>query len=72
MDYLSRYPKSVFEMELQLAKKEYTPEEIEETMPVLKELNYLNDLEYARSYVLGEVGRRGKSLLKVRQKLYHK
>lgn len=69
LDYLSRYPKTAVELQQQLHKKWYDEEEVTKTVARLQELSYLDDAEFARNYLLGEVGRRGKSLALCKAKL---
>lgn len=70
--YLNKYPKTVHDMRLQLIKKWFPLEEIEEAMPQLEKSGYLDDNTYARSYLNSEVVRKGKPLLLIKQKLIHK
>lgn len=48
---LERYDRTEMEMRKKLKEKEYTPEEIEETIGFLKEYRYVNDAEYADRYI---------------------
>lgn len=48
LEYFDRTEK---EMRQKLKDKEYTPEEIEETLCFLKEYGYVNDAEYAGRYI---------------------
>ncbi len=70
--YLSRYPKTAYEMRIQLKKKWYAPEEIDETIPVLEKRGFLDDTAYAKLYLSSEVVRRGKSLAVMMGKLRQK
>lgn len=70
--YLGKYPKTVHDMIAQLKKKWFPQEEIEEAIPLLIENNYLNDMQYAESYLHSEVVRKGKPLLLIKQKLIMK
>lgn len=70
--YLSKYPKTVFEMRQQLKKKWFADEEIDETMPKLETAWYLHDRNYAQAYLQSEVVRKGKPLLLIKQKLLMK
>lgn len=72
LHYINRFPKTEYELRLQLRKKWYFDEEIEEVMQQLFELNYVNDAEYARLYLSSEVERKGKPLFKIRWKLLQK
>lgn len=48
---LERYDRTEMEMRKKLKEREYTPEEIEETISFLKEYRYVNDAEYADRYI---------------------
>jgi len=67
--YLSRYPKTEQEMRILLYTKGYNTEEIEHTMDVLKENNFINDEKFAESYLYSEVIKRGKPVFLSRKKL---
>ena len=67
--YLSRYPKTEQEMTILLYTKGYSTEEIEHTMDVLKENNFINDEKFAESYLYSEVIKRGKPVFLSRKKL---
>lgn len=51
LSILERYDRTEMEMRKKLKEKEYTPEEIEETLGFLKEYRYVNDAEYADRYI---------------------
>jgi len=70
--YVSRFPKTEFELRLQLRKKWYFEKDIDETIDDLKKLNYVNDTEYVRMYLYSECERKGKPLFKVKGKLMQK
>ena len=70
--YLNKYPKTVRDMRLQLSKKWFPLEEIEQAMLQLEKSGYLDDAVYARSYFNSEVVRKGKPLLLIKQKLISK
>lgn len=59
-------------MRLQLTKKWFPHEEIEQAMVQLEKSGYLDDSVYARSYLNSEVVRKGKPLLLIKQKLINK
>jgi regulatory protein len=59
-------------MRLQLTKKWFPLEEIDEAIPQLEKSGYLDDSVYARSYLNSEVVRKGKPLLLIKQKLINK
>ena len=67
--YLSRYPKTEQEMTILLYTKGYSTEEIEHTMDILKENNFINDEKFAESYLYSEVIKRGKPVFLSRKKL---
>ncbi len=72
LHYVSRFPKSEFELRLQLRKKWYKEFEIDESIEALKKLNYVNDEEYVRLYFSSESGRKWKPVFKVIGKLRQK
>ena len=67
--YLSRYPKTEQEMTILLYTKGYSTEEIEHTMDILKENNFINDEKFVESYLYSEVIKRGKPIFLSRKKL---
>ena len=72
LHYISRFPKTEFELRLQLRKKGYKEDEIDESIGEMKKLNYVNDREYTRLYLSSECERKGKPLFKVKGKLMSK
>ena len=72
LHYVSRFPKSEFELRVQLRKKWYTEKENDEAIEQLKKLNYVNDLEYVRLYFSSECERKGKPEYRVVSKLRQK
>lgn len=48
--YLSKSARTAHEIEVRLARKEYGAEDIAYVVKRLKELNFLNDAEYAKNY----------------------
>lgn len=70
--YINRYPKTAFELRLQLRKKKYTDDDIDAAMTVLEEKNYVNDYEFAKLYYSSEVARKWKPVYMVTQKLRQK
>ena len=72
LHYINRFPKTEFELRLQLRKKGYYEEEIDETMQQMFVLNYVNDYEYTKLYLNSECIRKGKSLYAVKGKLLQK
>lgn len=63
--YINRYPKTQYELTLQLRKKWYADHEIDDTIQQLIGLNYVNDVEYTRLYISSEVAKKWKPLFKV-------
>lgn len=72
LKYIHRYPKTEFELKLQLRKKWYTDNEIQETIVQFYALNYINDEEYTKLYFSSEVEKKWKPLLKVKSLLLKK
>jgi len=56
-------------MTILLYTKGYSTEEIEHTMDILKENNFINDEKFAESYLYSEVIKRGKPVFLSRKKL---
>lgn len=48
---LERFDRTEMEIRKKLKEREYTPEEIEETVRFLKEYRYVNDAAYAEKYI---------------------
>ncbi len=65
LKYINRYPKTEFELRVQLRKKWYEEREIDETILSFFDLNYVNDLEFTRLYFSSEVEKKGKPLYRV-------
>ena len=55
LKYLSRYPKTSHDLDMQLKKKGYEEEEREETIVRLEEIGLLDDRNYAEQYLRSEV-----------------
>jgi len=70
--YLSRSPKTVMEMKKYLAKKAIAQEEIDIVITRLKELNYLNDYDYARQFIQNRVRFKPKSVFALGYELRQK
>ena len=70
--YISRYPKTVQELTLQLRKKWYTQEEIELAIQKLAQDKYVDDRQYCELYLASEVEKKWKPLYTIRGKLIHK
>ncbi len=49
--YLSKSARTVSEIEVRLARKEYSAVDIDYVVKRLKDLNFLNDAEYAKNYI---------------------
>ena len=56
--YLSRYPKTTREMEIQLLKKGYSTEEVQKTIKWLQRRRYLDDKLWAEAYLRSEVAKK--------------
>jgi regulatory protein len=69
LSYLSRYPKTEQEMRILLYRKGYDGEQISSTMKSLKNNNFINDQNYAESYLYSEVVKKGKPVFLIKQKL---
>ena len=72
LQYLSRYPKSSFELWKQLKKKWYEDQEIGETIEKLENIWFLDDALYADMYIHSEVVRKWKPVYLIKQKLHQK
>lgn len=70
--YLSYRPRSVAEVVLALKKKNYLPEEIEETIQLLLEKGFLNDNSFAESWIHYRKNQSVRSRSFVRQELQTK
>lgn len=72
LQYLSRYPKTSYDLWLQLKKKWYEAEEIAEAISRLEKIGFLDDALYADMYLRSEVERKWKPLFLVKKKLQQK
>lgn len=72
INYVSRFPKTEFELKLQLLKKWYSEIEIDQTIASLKRNDFVNDKLFAQSYIYSELIKKGKSKYIVIQKLRKK
>lgn len=72
MDYIYRFPKTEKELKVQLTKKGYYEDDIEETMEELKRRWYLSDEMFAKLYIQSELVNKGKPSIVVKQKLLFK
>jgi regulatory protein len=70
--YTNRYPKTSYELRLQLRKKKYSEEQIDSTIHILQEKNYINDYQFTKLYLSSELVKKGKPLYAVRTKLRQK
>lgn len=70
--YISRYPKTEKELKIKLQQKWYNEEEIGYTMEYLKKKKFADDRIFVESYIRSELVNKGKPIINVRNKLYHK
>ena len=70
--YISRYPKTVYELTIQLRKKWYTQEEIEWAIAKLAQDKYVDDRQYCELYFNSEVVRKWKPVYHIMSKLKQK
>lgn len=68
--YLTMKPRTVLEMELYLDKCEFGEFEVYQVIERLKELNYLNDAEYAQNFIQTRLATKPISRRKLREQLY--
>lgn len=72
LKYLSRYPKTSYELTWQLKKKWFSPQAIDDAVHSLQEKKFLDDRLYAEMYLRSEVVRKWKPLFVIEQKLKQK
>ena len=72
LNYIYRFPKTEKELRIQLYTKGYSTNEIDATMAEFKKKNYVNDTNFAESYIRSEVVNKGKPAIRIIQKLYQK
>lgn len=72
MDYIYRFPKTEKELKVQLTKKGYYEDDVEETMEELKRRWYVSDEMFAKLYIQSELVNKGKPSIVVVQKLLFK
>ena len=72
LNYLSKYPKTEKEMELQLLSKGYWSDDIQKAMTILKDKTYINDQQFVEMYLQSECIRKGKPIIVVVKKLLEK
>jgi regulatory protein len=70
--YISRFPKTAYELRLKLLEKGYYEREADETIKRLKSQDYINDKKFADMYLQSEVIRKGKPLWTITSKLKQK
>ncbi len=70
--YISRYPKTIKELTVQLQKKWYKTVEIEYAIKDLKKAGYVDDTQFAKLYINSELINKGKPMIVIKQKLYQK
>jgi regulatory protein len=71
VEYLSRFSRSERQVRNYLARKEYSPEDIEDAIVYLHAHSFLNDAAYAEAVVRDRI-RHGDGPLKIRQMLFQK
>ncbi|MDL1892205.1 hypothetical protein FBQ87_04850 [Sphingobacteriales bacterium CHB3] len=67
--FLSRRQRTEKEIRDKLREKEFAEEEIQQTIENLRELGFLNDAEFARSYIRHQMAVRPKGTLALKQNL---
>ena len=72
LNYIYRYPKTESELKAKLYQKWYSWFEVEEALDYLKSKWFLDDEKFTHGYVYSELVNKGKPLIAVKQKLYHK
>ena len=75
LDYALEYlkiPKTEYQLRLQLLKKKYWEDEIENTINYLKKEKFLDDKKYAQMYFESEVMKKWKPIYVIKSKLYQK
>ena len=72
MHYLSRFPKTTYELRLKLLEKGYYETEIETTLKQLSRNKYLDDKMFATMYIESELIRKGKPVYVIKGKLLKK
>jgi len=72
MDYIYRYPKSAKDLTAKLHEKQFSVDDIEETMEYLEYKWYVNDADFAERYILSQCVNKWKSALWVENKLRQK
>lgn len=70
--YISKFPKTVYELTIQLRKKWYPQEEIDEAITKLSKDKYVDDRQYCELYYSSEVVRKWKPLYGIQYKLKQK
>ena len=67
--YIQHFPKTEQELTIKLRQKGYNDIEIQKTFVILKQQKYLDDENFAKSYLRSEVANKGKPLFLIRKKL---
>lgn len=70
LKYLDSKPRTVREVELRLDELEFGEQEVNDVVDRLKELNYLNDDEYASNFISSRLACKSLSRRKLREQLY--
>jgi regulatory protein len=70
--YIHRFPKTEKELILQLIKKWYATQDVDQTIAWLKFKHYIDDRNFAKLYIQSELIKKGKPLLVIKQKLHEK
>lgn len=72
LNYLYRYPKTERELRIQLSKKWYFGNEIDDAIHSLKEKWYIDDHNFATMYIESELIHKGKPIYSITKKLLEK
>jgi SOS response regulatory protein OraA/RecX len=65
--YIHRFPKTEKELILQLIKKWYATQDVDQTIAWLKFKHYIDDRNFAKLYIQSELIKKGKPLLVIKQ-----
>ncbi|HMY80708.1 MAG TPA: regulatory protein RecX [Candidatus Absconditabacterales bacterium] len=69
LEYIYRYPKSERDLRIQLIKKGYMGNEVDETMYELKKRGYIDDRHFCVMYIESELVHKGKPTALIMKKL---
>lgn len=72
LKYIYRFPKTEKELRIQLYTKGYSTSDIDHVIEDFKKKNYVNDQNFAESYIRSEVVNKGKPSIRIVQKLHQK